>query len=707
MLNLLSRILEARSCFESDVSQKRSLLERAVEYEEKAIQNSGWKPYVYWNVGLMHSFLADLKAELGYLETVPDNRRKLLEEAALSKEEGLQLITKQEAPYYQVTGVRVPFIGLYRYQDTYGTLLNHLYELTSNPEHLRKAIEISKKALEWHAKLGIVSLVAESYWKIAKTQDMLGEHLKAAENFSNAAEEYTRAAKKIPQLKDIYQSYASYMLAWCEIEKAKHHHAEKQYGLGREHYEKAANLHHSTERWNYLTPNYLAWARLEEAEDLSRKEQTEDAKKLFQQAADLFEEARISIQARLQKTESLEKELLATLVPASAMRREYCLARMELEEAKTLDRQGDHAASSTKYGLASEKFQKIMTEVKDEKSCQEIQPIVCLSKAWQAMTRAEAEASPCLYLEASRLFDDAKEQSRDEKAKLLALGHSFFCKALEAGTRFEATRDPAIYSTAKKHVEAATNYYLKAGFETASEYAKATYRLFDAYLYTYEAQTETDPGKKARFYEMVQKLLRASANSYLKAKHPEKSEQVHRVLESIDEERQLAMSLMEVLHAPTIVSTTASFSTPTQTEEKAVGFERFEHADVHASMFLRAKEAIVGDDIDLEIECTNTGNAPASLIRIEELVPEDFAIRKAPETYRLEDSSLNLRGRRLDPLKTEEIKLVLRAADKGTFTLKPKIAYLDETGASKYNEPRPVTMTVKEIGIKGWLKGKK
>jgi hypothetical protein len=223
----------------------------------------------------------------------------------------------------------------------------------------------------------------------------------------------------------------------------------------------------------------------------------------------------------------------------------------------------------------------------------------------------------------------------------------------------------------------------------------------------YQAQTEADPGKKARFYEMVERLLEASAGSYLKARHPEKSEQVHRILESVHEERQIAKSLMEVLHAPAIVSTTTSFITPTPIQEKAVGFERFEHADVQATLSFRAKEAVVGDDIDLEIECTNTGKAPASLIRIEELVPRAFVVKKTSETCKLEDGSLNLRGRRLDPLRTEEIKLVMRAATKGTFTLKPKITYLDETGASKYNEPKPATMMVKEMGIRGWIKGER
>jgi len=60
------------------------------------------------------------------------------------------------------------------------------------------------------------------------------------------------------------------------------------------------------------------------------------------------------------------------------------------------------------------------------------------------------------------------------------------------------------------------------------------------------------------------------------------------------EKRQLAVSLSEVLHAPTITSTTNSFSTPTSTHEQAAGLERFEHADIQANLILTVKEVTVG-----------------------------------------------------------------------------------------------------------------
>jgi len=707
-LHTISKTLEERAHIESDPSEKRSLLEKALNYREETIAiMEKLIPFSYWDLGVMYNYLAGIKAELAEIELDLHGKRRLFEEAVSSKEKCLQLCNKV-TPYLERMGSVQEFAALRGYQDAYATLLIRLNSLTNKPEYLRKAVEILHKAIESAKKLDMTSFIAESHWKTARAQDALGEHLKATENFSQASEGYMKAAEKMPQLKFLYQELASYMQAWSELEKAKHHHTKRQYGQAKEHYERAANLHKATQRWNYLHLNYLAWARLEEAEDLSRKEQTEEARDLFQQAANLLKEAKQTTKAKLEKIELKdEREMVADLVKASDNREEYCIGRIALEEAKILDKKGDHYSSSEKYGSAAETFERILQALESEQDRKEFSLIISLSRAWQKMMMAEAKAQPALYGEAAELFKQAKELTLDEPTSLLALANSSFCRALEAGTEFEAIRDTTLYLTAKKHMEAAASYYLKAGYEGASEYAKATNRLFDAYVYMHNAETETEPRKKAQFFQMAEEMLQASAGSYMKAKHPEKSEEVKILLESVKEERQLAMSLSQLLHAPTIASTTTSFSTPTPTYEKAVGLERFEHADIQANLILRAKEAKVGEDVDLEIEMVNAGKAPALLIKVQEVIPEAFEIKEVPETCRFEDRYINLKGKRLDSLKTEEVKIVVKPLSRGIFTIKPRILYLDENGKYKSHEPEPVPITVKELGIKGWIKGER
>jgi hypothetical protein len=231
--------------------------------------------------------------------------------------------------------------------------------------------------------------------------------------------------------------------------------------------------------------------------------------------------------------------------------------------------------------------------------------------------------------------------------------------------------------------------------------------LFDAYAQMDKAKEERDPEKKAKLYMMAEKLLQTSAGSFTKAEHPEKSEQVQRLLENVRDERELATSLTEILHTPTIVSTTTAFTSPSPTKEEAVGLERFEHADVQANLIVRQKELKIGEDLSIELELVNAGKGSAILTKVAEIIPKGFEVAEKPENLRVEDSYVNLKGKRLDPLKTEEVKLVLKPTLQGTFTLKPTVLYLDENGKYKSHEPEAVTITVKELGIKGWLKGEK
>jgi uncharacterized repeat protein (TIGR01451 family) len=615
-------------------------------------------------------------------------------------------------------------------------IMTHLYEVTKNPEHLKKAIEIWQKEIGSASERNMVNRIAELYWEIAKAQDMLGEHLDATESFKLASENYSKTAEEIPHLRDFYEEYASYMLAWSEFEKAKQCHAEKRFLQALEHYKNTAEIYKSTERWSYLAPNYLAWARLEEAEDLSRKEQTQEAIKLFEEAKKLFEETKRTLESKLESIQSREHETmellkqatdilegekepielkpeliqdektkgsLVSLINASEVRRDYCLGRIALEEAITLDQRGDTIASSRAYASAADIFESIAGI--SEEASGELQPLVWLCRAWQNMTKAKAEDAPELYLEAARQFDEARVQCTDERSRRLVQGHSSFCKALEAGTRFEETQDQVHYSEARKHLVSAANLYVRAGFNGASEYAKATQRFFDAHVYMEKAGIELDPQEKARYYMMTERLLESSARSYLAANYPEKSKEVERLLGRVREEREMASSLSEVLLTPMLVSPAESFTVPMPTREQAVGLERFENADMETNLILGKREIRIGEEIDLEIEMTNTGKVPAQLMMVEDMIPEGFSVVSAPDFCRIEGSSINLKRRALPPLKMEEVKLVMKPREKGDFHLKPKILYFDENGNFNTHEPELVTIIVKELGISGWLRG--
>ena len=122
---------------------------------------------------------------------------------------------------------------------------------------------------------------------------------------------------------------------------------------------------------------------------------------------------------------------------------------------------------------------------------------------------------------------------------------------------------------------------------------------------------------------------------------------------------------------------------------------------IQARLILRSKEVNVGEDLNLEMQLTNEGKAPALLVKVEEILPEGFELVAKPGYCRFEDGYLDMSRKRLDPLMTEEIRLTLRSFDKGIFETKPKIIYVDATGHQMSCEPEPVTISISEIILAG------
>jgi len=691
----LSDALYGLAKTESKISEKQRLLEEALETREKQIKILQQKmPFYYYWLGRAQYFLALIQAELSRIKLSKQEKVNFLINAVSSMENCLKIIAKDSKEHSP--GWKSGMYGGFYY--LFGKILNQLYLQTKERNTIKRAIEVYDCSAKIFSEANSTTREAESYWQIAKLHDELGDFQKAAQNYESAAAKYKIAAEKIPHLKDFYDDYSNYMLAWGQIEKAKHYHSTEEYNQSRIHYEKAASLHETSQQWSYLAPNYLAWANMEKAEDLSRNEETQEAILTFQQALEQFTTTQESIKSKIKENMvTEEKEMAAKLVKASSLRHRYCQARIDIEQAKILDRNGEYNNSSKCYGSAAEILKKIIGEIEFETTRNEIKLVLVLCEAWKKMALAEEKTSPELYLEASQLFEQTKDYSLTKKTSLLALGNSSFCKALAAGTRFQTSLEFSFHSEAKGHLKNAENFYLQAGFKAASEYAKATQRLFDAYVFMNQAESEVDQDKRAKHYQMAEKLLQISEGSFMNAKQPEKAAQVQQMLKTVREDKDLAFSLNEVLHVPSIVSTTLSFRSPNPTGEVSVGLERFEHANVQANLIAGRKEVKVGESFCLSVEFVNAGKEPALLTSVEDFVPSDFVVVKKPEIYRMEDTCLNMKGKQLGPLKLVEVKLVLQPSKKGQYQLNPKVHYLDELGQNRSIQLKPIEIKVEEV----------
>jgi KaiC/GvpD/RAD55 family RecA-like ATPase len=690
-----TNVLYELSKLEVKVDKKRLLLEEASKYAEILVEISQRvAPFAYWNNGGAENTRALIQAALAEIEPNPERKKKLLENAILIMENCFALIAKDLKDI--TPGWKIHFIGRYYYW--FGAILEQLHFLTKDKTVLKRAIDAYGNAAESYGKAKLKTREAEACWQKANLHDFLENFLEASYDYESASKLFKIASEEIPQLLEFYQEHSTYMHAWSEIEQAKYTHSIEEYNKAQQHYEKAARLHQATNSWNYLAPNYRAWSNVEEAENLSRKENPQQAKETFQKAYEQFYNSEKSFKQKLKETTSSEeRENTQKLFKASAHRRDYCQARILMEEAKLLDRKGKYLQSSKSYKEAAQNIQSIVEKVESKAERKELEYLRLLCQAWEKMAFAEETTSSESYLEAARLFEQAKEYCYTKKASLWTLGNSNFCKGLAAKTQFQNTFKKTHHSTANKHVRIAADYYKRAGFVTASEYAKATQRLFDAYLYMNSAEEEVDPEKKTKYYQLAEQLLQIASGLFIRAKQPEKTDQVQEILSTVREEKALAASLNQVLQAPTIASSTMSFSAPSATSEISVGLEQFQHANVQANLITGLREVRVGESFCLTVEFVNAGKEPALLTRVEDFVPPDFLVIEKPEIYRLEETCLNMKGKQITPLKLVEAKVVLQPSKKGIYELKPTVHYLDELGQKKSLKLKSIEIKVEQV----------
>jgi len=678
---------------EMDPVKKRALLERAVSDLAEGVRLSEARDPLYeWDRGMAQSELADVYSE--YAKLVEDRAGKVraLEEAVAMKESAAKLCSPPDPPPAILTSMG-------HIRDSLGHLLMRLSEVNGSSDALTKAAASYRDATDLFRKSGMTSWTAECHWKAAAVLDKLGNHAQAADEFVTASELYEAAARQIPRLWEFYHELAVYLHAWSDIERAHEHHAREEYGAAKESYERASSLHRLSKKWWFMASNYAAWAHLEAAEDLSRADRSSESIAQFERGRDGFGDSQSDLESAL-PTLSADDEtaMVQTLVKAVGRRKRYCSARILLEKGKLEEREGRFLSSAESYGRSARELERLGEESETEQDGRDLRFIARLARAWESMAKADAESSSELYSQAARLFEDAKEASRDERTKSLALGHSRFCNALEAGVKFADKRDRAFYEEAVKHLESAAHYYSKAGFPSAAEYAEASKLLFDAYAQMDEVSRKGDAAVKAKEYLIAEHILGASAAAYARAGYPGKREQVERLADHVRREREVAQSLGELLRAPSIMSSTSALVTPSATYETAVGHRRFEHGEIHSRVVADRTHIEVNGEVDLEIEIVNVGRSAVEVVKIEAFPSDGFEVIRLPDGSSLVGESINLRGKSLQPFKTQELKIGLRANRDGRYAVKLRILFLDEEGVYRANEPEALEIEVRSTG---------
>jgi KaiC/GvpD/RAD55 family RecA-like ATPase len=117
---------------------------------------------------------------------------------------------------------------------------------------------------------------------------------------------------------------------------------------------------------------------------------------------------------------------------------------------------------------------------------------------------------------------------------------------------------------------------------------------------------------------------------------------------------------------------------------------------VNARLILEKSSFELGENMSFEIELENVGKSPVLLTRIEEIVPSGLELAASSDSSVFVNTSLDMHGKKLDPYMIENVKIMLRAAKKGTFIISPKILFVYETGRSTSCRPEPASVEITE-----------
>jgi hypothetical protein len=125
---------------EKDPKTKRRLLEKALAHRRKDIELvEQLHPSDFFSQGVSQNYLADIKSELSKLAEDPETKKLLLLEAIQIKDECIRLCNMQ----IQLLEGRIEptlLAHIDRFRHEHGRLLDRLYELTGDNEHLKRAV---------------------------------------------------------------------------------------------------------------------------------------------------------------------------------------------------------------------------------------------------------------------------------------------------------------------------------------------------------------------------------------------------------------------------------------------------------------------------------------------------------------------------------------------------------------------------------------
>jgi len=584
-------------------AQRKTFAENGIEYAEESLKKLSFLPVSAW----AYQMLTWSHSQLAILEISKNERDEHAQKMLQYAKEAKNIAEKYEGGFAPAAG----YSSLYR---AYKTLADIAENEENRIKMLSAAIDAHNKYMEHpiesrtgimaaqmrlsllYEELGIITketnplmrakksfihmlkegsergyhfCAAAAHESNARIEDRLGNHTASAENYEKAQKAHEESLKKIEykSLKDLVKEKIEYNRAWNQIEKAKVHHKRENHLKAKENYEKASKILEKVLRYKYEVPYYTAWALLEEAEQFSKQDRQDDAIERYEATRISFEDSIKTLEKAIKRSKvKKEREQIEKLEKVAKIRINYCTARINLEKARILGKQGKHIAAAENFASAASQFRDICTFFKIERERRELEAIYYLCRAWESMELAEKYENPDRFAEASGLFIKASNLFTDSKLKLLASGNSAFCQALEYGCKFDESIETEVkaqlYQQVKAMLRKAESSYDKGGFESVADWALATSTYFDATWHIIRADETLELDEREKLLRIGSKYLKSAAELFSKAGYKDKEMEILKRLNRLEKEEKILVSALNTIQEPSISRSTMGIVAP-------------------------------------------------------------------------------------------------------------------------------------------------
>ncbi|TFF99752.1 MAG: hypothetical protein EU542_08725, partial [Promethearchaeota archaeon] len=450
-----------------------------------------------------------------------------------------------------------------------GLLYEDLAVLTKQREPLIEARDFFLNLVKEIENLDFQYFLAAAHEYLARIEERLGNHIASALQYELAVKAHEKSLKKVQfkPLRNRVIEKIEYNKAWKLIEEAKFNHKKEDHLKAKENYDKACEILEALSNYEYEASYYSSWGLLEISENASKNENHVEAIKNYKNTMIYFEKAKNKLKDVLEhSSHKLESERISKLIKVANVRINYCSARINLEQARILQKENDHLSAAENFALAASQFRDVCILYKIERERRELEAIYHLCRAWEGMELAENYQEPERFQEASKLFLKASDLFTESKLKLLASGNSSVCLALENGSKFDEStsfnKKAQYYKNIKSMLRNASSSYEKGGFVGGADWALATSTYFDALWNLIQADEELDLKKKNNQIVIGIEYLKSAAELFERTGYTERKEEIYEKIDRIKKEERILYSALNTISTPVISRSTTGIVAP-------------------------------------------------------------------------------------------------------------------------------------------------